>query len=155
MTRQSFVMLDSRNPERRWRFLTNHAHALVYIAADPGIEIQEIAERVGITLRAAQNIVTDLPDARYITRSRVDDLEMIHAGATARITEDLDQESTAGGTPASLPLSLSPCQPRQPQPKPRQHFSRSRCSCPARGRLRALRHRRSQIRLDSVCDHRP
>jgi DNA-binding Lrp family transcriptional regulator len=71
MTVQSFVMRDSRNRERRWTFLTNHAHTLVCIAGDPGIRIQDIAERIGITLRAAQDIVTDLVDAGYITRTRV------------------------------------------------------------------------------------
>ena len=71
MTLELFVMRDSRNRERRWTFLTNHAHALVCIAGDPGIRIQEIAERIGITLRTAQEIVTDLVDAGYITRTRI------------------------------------------------------------------------------------
>jgi predicted transcriptional regulator len=65
------MMSNSRDRERRWTFLTNHAHALVCIAADPGIRIQDIADRVGITLRAAQDIVTDLVTAGYITRTRV------------------------------------------------------------------------------------
>src|SRR5512147_623334 len=64
-------MSDSRVEERRWTFLTNHGHALVCIAADPGMRIQDIADRVGITLRAAQDIVNDLVSAGYITRTRV------------------------------------------------------------------------------------
>lgn len=67
----SSTMSDSRDRERRWTFLTNHAHALVCIAADPGIRIQDIADRVGITLRAAQDIVSDLVTAGYLTRTRV------------------------------------------------------------------------------------
>ena len=57
--------------ERTWTFLTNHAHALVCIAQDPGTRIQDIAERVGITLRSAQAIVGDLVDAGYVTRTRI------------------------------------------------------------------------------------
>lgn len=56
---------------RTWKFLTNHAHTLICIAQDPGVRIQDIADRVGITLRAAQSIVGDLVDAGYVTRTRV------------------------------------------------------------------------------------
>ena len=54
-----------------WTFLTNHAHALVCIARDPDTRIQDIANSVGITLRAAQGNVGDLVDAGYITRTRI------------------------------------------------------------------------------------
>jgi DNA-binding MarR family transcriptional regulator len=56
---------------RGWTFLTNHAHALLCIAQDGDIRIQDIADLVGITLRAAQGIVGDLVDAGYVTRTRV------------------------------------------------------------------------------------
>lgn len=64
-------MSSSGDGERPWTFLTNHAHTLVCIAQDPGIRIQDIANRVGITLRAAQGIVGDLVAAGYVTRERV------------------------------------------------------------------------------------
>ncbi|MCL6644434.1 MAG: winged helix-turn-helix domain-containing protein [Dehalococcoidia bacterium] len=54
-----------------WTFLTNHGHVLLCIANDPGIRLRDIAERVGITERAAQRIVADLIEAGYITRRRV------------------------------------------------------------------------------------
>ncbi len=54
-----------------WTFLTNHGHVLVCIAKDPGIRGRDIAERVGITERAAQAIVADLVAAGYVHRSRV------------------------------------------------------------------------------------
>ena len=55
-------MQGSHDGRRGWTFLTNHAHVLVCIAQDPGIRVQEISERVGITLRSAQGIVGDLVD---------------------------------------------------------------------------------------------
>lgn len=58
-------------PAADWTFLTNHAHVLLCIARDPGIRLREVAERVGITERAAQRIVRDLVEAGYITRKRV------------------------------------------------------------------------------------
>lgn len=53
-----------------WSFLTNHARVLLCIAQDPGIRLREIGDRVGITERAAYNIVTELADGGYITRER-------------------------------------------------------------------------------------
>jgi DNA-binding IclR family transcriptional regulator len=53
-----------------WTFLTNHAHVLVCIAADPDIRGRDIATRVGITERAVGAIVSDLVDEGYLTRTR-------------------------------------------------------------------------------------
>ena len=54
-----------------WTFLTNHAHVLNCIAQDPEIRLRDVAQRVGITERAAQLIVADLVEAGYVTRTRV------------------------------------------------------------------------------------
>ena len=43
-----------------WTFLTNHAHVLLAIAAEPDLRLRDIADRVGITERAAQRIVGEL-----------------------------------------------------------------------------------------------
>lgn len=53
-----------------WTFLTNHAHALICIARDPGIRLRDVAEHVGVTERAAQRIVSDLVEAGYLDRLR-------------------------------------------------------------------------------------
>ena len=53
-----------------WSFLTNHARVLLCIAHDPRIRLREIGDHVGITERAAYNIVTELAAAGYISRER-------------------------------------------------------------------------------------
>ena len=60
-------------PERGhgWTFLTNHAHVLLCLAADPDVRLRDVARQVGVTERAAQLIVADLEDGGYITRTRV------------------------------------------------------------------------------------
>jgi DNA-binding IclR family transcriptional regulator len=55
----------------QWTFLTNHAHVLLCIARDPGARLRDVAERVGITERAAQRIVAELEQGGYVTRTRV------------------------------------------------------------------------------------
>lgn len=59
-------------PDRpsEWTFLTNHAHVLFCVVQDPEIRLRDVAERVGITERAVQRIVTELEDSGYITRQR-------------------------------------------------------------------------------------
>lgn len=57
--------------DHSWTFLTNHAHVLLCLAAAEGdVRVRDIAERVGITERAVQRILSELEDASYIERSR-------------------------------------------------------------------------------------
>ena len=49
-----------------WTFLTNHAHVLLAIGAEPDLRVRDIAARVGITERAVQRIVTELEAAGYL-----------------------------------------------------------------------------------------
>jgi DNA-binding MarR family transcriptional regulator len=58
-------------PNGSWTFVTNHAGVLLCIARDPGIRMRDIADRVGITERAAQRIVADLAQEGYVTRRRI------------------------------------------------------------------------------------
>jgi hypothetical protein len=62
---------SSANDYRLWRFVTNHAHVLTVIAADPDARVRDIAVTVGITERTAGQIVRDLEMAGYLTKTRV------------------------------------------------------------------------------------
>ena len=62
---------SSQDGNRTWRFVTNHAHVLACIAADSGARLRDIAVAVGITERTAAQIVKDLEQAGYLTRTRV------------------------------------------------------------------------------------
>jgi DNA-binding IscR family transcriptional regulator len=50
--------------------MTNHAHVLECIAADPTTRLRDIAASVGITERTAAQIVGDLERAGYLTKTR-------------------------------------------------------------------------------------
>lgn len=54
-----------------WTFLSNHAHVLLCLAADPDQTLPVIAERVGITSRAVQLILTDLIEGGYVERAKI------------------------------------------------------------------------------------
>lgn len=53
-----------------WTFLTNHAHVLMSIAAEPELRMRDVAIRVGITERAVQRIVAELEQGGYLTITR-------------------------------------------------------------------------------------
>jgi DNA-binding MarR family transcriptional regulator len=53
-----------------WTFLTNHSHVLICLAQDSEQRLREVAEKVGITERAVQRIITELEEAGVIERSR-------------------------------------------------------------------------------------
>jgi predicted ArsR family transcriptional regulator len=56
---------------RSWTFLTNHAQVLLCIAQERDIRLRDVAQRVGITERAAQRILSDLVEAGYVEATRV------------------------------------------------------------------------------------
>jgi hypothetical protein len=60
----------SRARDHTFRFVTNHAHVLQVISADPTVRLRDIADTVGITERTASQIVNDLEEAGYLTRTR-------------------------------------------------------------------------------------
>ena len=61
---------SSGKADHQWRFVTNHAHVLEFIATDPSARLRDIATTVGITERTAAQIVNDLGQAGYLTKTR-------------------------------------------------------------------------------------
>ena len=54
-----------------WVFLTNHANVLLCVARDPEARARDIADRVGITERAAQRILSDLVAEGYVSKVKL------------------------------------------------------------------------------------
>ncbi len=66
--------VSDRNAESlasRWTFLTNHAHVLILLHANPEMILRQVASTVGITERAVQRIVMDLEAGGYIRREKI------------------------------------------------------------------------------------
>ena len=60
----------SSNDDHGFRFLTNHAHVLQVVSAEPTVRLRDIAQTVGVTERTAAQIVSDLEKAGYLTKTR-------------------------------------------------------------------------------------
>src|SRR5215210_1422782 len=61
---------SSKKSDHAWRFVTNHAHVLECIAANPSARVRDIAATVGVTERTVAHIVNDLERAGYLTKTR-------------------------------------------------------------------------------------
>ena len=56
--------------DRPWTFLSNYAHVLVCLAEEPTARMRDVADRVGITERAATRIVKHLEEADVLSKER-------------------------------------------------------------------------------------
>jgi len=63
--------MSSHLDGKPWTFVTNHTQVLLCIAEDEDVRTRDIAQKVGITERAAQRIVADLAESGFITVERV------------------------------------------------------------------------------------
>lgn len=76
---------------RKWTFLTNHGHILIYVHRNPDARVRDIAAAVGITERAAQTILADLEDGGYLRKTRVGRRNTygVNAGGAFRHPEEM------------------------------------------------------------------
>lgn len=81
---------------RHWTFLTNHGHVLVCLARSPGLRLRDVAERVGVTERAVQRIVTDLEDAGFLTRRKLGRTNQYEIDVDLPMRHPMEADQTVG-----------------------------------------------------------
>lgn len=97
-----------------WTFLTNHAHVLLLLFAEPDLRMRDLAAQVGITERAIHRIVHDLMESGYLELEKQGrrnhylvqcDLPLRHPIESGRTVRQLVQlvRSPAAATP-SVPV---------------------------------------------------
>lgn len=79
-----------------WTFFTNHAHVLFCISEDPTIRLRDVADRVGITERAAQRIVAELEEAGYLTHEKVGRRNRYYVQPDTPLRHPVEGHVTAG-----------------------------------------------------------
>ncbi|MCP4887388.1 MAG: winged helix-turn-helix transcriptional regulator [Planctomycetaceae bacterium] len=65
------MKVENGKASHGWTFLTNHAHVLAVLDANPKTVLRDVAIQVGITERAVQKIIHDLEEAGFIGRQRI------------------------------------------------------------------------------------
>ena len=79
-----------------WTFLSNHGHVLVCLAKDPNARTRDVADAVGITERAVQQIVSDLVEQGYLIKDKVGRRNRYSVVRRAHFRHDLESEVTLG-----------------------------------------------------------
>jgi DNA-binding MarR family transcriptional regulator len=89
--------MSSSGDPKPWRFVTNHTQVLLSISRDPDARLREIAQRVGITERAAQRIVADLVESGFVKRARVGRRNCYLIDREAKMRHALQAQVEIGG----------------------------------------------------------
>ena len=79
-----------------WTFLSNHGHVLVCLHLDPNARLRDVAERVGITERAVQQIVADLEAAAYLSKTKTGRRNHYRVRRAGRFRHPLERRITVG-----------------------------------------------------------
>ena len=96
--------------DTHWTFLSNYAHVLVCLAESPEATLREVAERVGVTERSAQRIITHLDEAGILRREKHGRRNSYAIDTSAHLRHPLEAHCTVG---EFLQTILSPSRVRQ------------------------------------------
>ncbi|MDH3531912.1 MAG: helix-turn-helix domain-containing protein [Gammaproteobacteria bacterium] len=97
-----------------WTFFSNYAHVLVCLAENPSARLREVADRVGITERSAQRLITHLDEAGILTRVKHGRRNSYYIDTTAHLRHPIEEQSTVGEL---LKIILSPARVRRLEAK--------------------------------------
>lgn len=101
-------MLGVKNPD--WTFFSNYAHVLVCLAENPEARLREVADRVGITERSAQRLITHLDEAGILTRVKHGRRNSYLIDTSVHLRHPIEEHCTVGEL---LRLILSPARVRR------------------------------------------
>lgn len=78
-------------------YLTNHAHALVALDAEPDSRVRDLADSIGITERAVQRILADLEAVGVLEREKIGRRNRYRIVRKSRLRHPLEDHCTVGG----------------------------------------------------------
>ncbi|HVA42937.1 MAG TPA: hypothetical protein VNF50_05590 [Acidimicrobiales bacterium] len=73
-----------------WSFLTNHARAMLFIAAHPDARLRDVAAVLNVTERTAYAVVADLSTAGYLVKERLGRRSRYHIQEHLRLPDSND-----------------------------------------------------------------
>ncbi len=88
-----------------WTFFSNYAHVLVCLAENPEARLREVADRVGITERSAQRLISHLDEAGILTRVKHGRRNSYMIDTGVHLRHPIEEHCTVGQL---LNLILSP-----------------------------------------------
>lgn len=86
----------------KWTFLSHHAHVLIALDRNPDARIGELAEILNLTSRSVVNVLNDLVEGQYLTKSRVGRRNNYQINREAALRHATSAEKSVGDLIASL-----------------------------------------------------
>lgn len=83
-----------------WTLPTNHGHVLVCLTRDPDARMRALAEAVGLTERAVQQVVHDLVEEGYVREQKVERRNRYEVVRARRLRHPLESQVDLGSFPA-------------------------------------------------------
>lgn len=77
---------------KKWTFLSHHAHVLIALDRDSETKIEELSKILGVTPRSVVNVLNDLVEGGYLTKTKVGRRNRYTINKTARL-----RHATSGG----------------------------------------------------------
>ena len=79
-----------------WTFLSNYGHVLVALSTNPDARMRDIADMVGITERAVQQIVRELVEQGYVLKDKAGRRNRYHIAHHEHLRHELEAGVTLG-----------------------------------------------------------
>jgi hypothetical protein len=100
-----------------WTFLSNYGHVLVALSTHPDARMRDIADMVGITERAVQQIVRELVDQGYVFKDKDGRRNRYHIAHHAHLRHELEAGVSIGEFVALVRRPVDRARiPRPPKP---------------------------------------
>lgn len=82
--------------QSEWTFLSNYGHVLVFLAGDPDARMRDVAEAVGVTERAVQQIIRELVGQGYLRKEKLGRRNRYDVVRMAHLRHELESQVTLG-----------------------------------------------------------
>lgn len=87
---------------KQWTFLSHHAHVLIALDRAADSKIDELAQILGLTPRSVVNVLNDLVDGGYLTKTKVGRRNLYSINKEAELRHATSGQKKVGDLISSL-----------------------------------------------------
>jgi DNA-binding MarR family transcriptional regulator len=87
---------------KKWTFLSHHAHVLIALDREADTKIDELAGILGVTSRSVVNVLNDLVEGGYLTKSKLGRRNHYSINKNAKLRHATSGQKSVGDLISSL-----------------------------------------------------
>jgi DNA-binding MarR family transcriptional regulator len=87
---------------KKWTFLSHHSHVLIALDQDADTKIEELAAILGVTSRSVVNVLNDLVEGGYLTKSKLGRRNRYSINKEAKLRHATSGQKNVGDLISSL-----------------------------------------------------